>query len=250
MKQYFNFLTDFLFMRTKKSRIANCLISGLAAIYVVILFYPNFLFGYSVEYKHFKVYSTQALNDNIYKILDKAENNLSSSEIYDRNLAQNVYLCNNYPLYSFLAPIARKAFAFNYPLIYNIFVAYGDIDKDESYKHNDQDKYTRRLSQLIAHETTHTLIGKRLGYWKQITLSKWKKEGYCECVGYNKMVAMKDAKEFFATDKTGNSPGATYRKYYYAVAYLKDIEQMTFDDILATDLTFEQVLKNIEQTTD
>lgn len=237
-------------MRTKKSRIANYLISCLAAIYAVILFYPNFLFGYSAEYKCFKVYSTQALGDNIYKILDKAENNLSSSEIYDRGLTQNIYLCNNYALYSFLAPIARKAFACNYPLINNIYIADGDIGKDEAYKNDDRNKYIRRLSQLIAHETMHTLIGKRLGYWKQITLSKWKKEGYCEYVSYNKKVAIKDAKEFLAVSKTVNSPGATYRKYYYAVTYLKDVGQMTFDDILATNLTFEQVLKNIEQTID
>ncbi len=250
MKQYFNSLIDFLLMRTKKTRIANYLISGLVAIYVVILFYPNFLFGYSVEYKCFKVYSTQALGDNIYKILGKAETNLSASEIYDRGLTQNIYLCNNYTLYSFLAPIARKAFACGYPLINNIFVADCNIDKDEASKNDDRNKYTRRLSQLIAHETTHTLIGKKLGYWKQITLSKWKKEGYCEYVGYNKMNSLKDEKEFLATSRTDNIPGATYRKYYYAVAYLKDIEQMTFEDILATDLTFEQVLKNIEQTTD
>ena len=248
MKQRLKTLTDFLFMRTRKAKIANYSIWGLFAIYLTFIAYPNLLFGHTFKYHNFNVHSTKAFGDNIQTILDEAEKHLSASELYDKHLTQNIYLCNGYTLYSFLAPLSRKAFACNYPLINIIFIANCNIEKNEAYKNNEQDSYTRQLSELIAHEITHTLIEKKLGFWKYRVLTNWKHEGYCEYIGYNNADALKDAKQFLATHKDDNSGRAIYRKYYYAVTFLKEAEKMTFDEIIASDATFEQVLNKIEQT--
>lgn len=249
MKQQLKTLADFLLMRTRKSKIVNYSILGLFAIYSTLIAYPNLLFGHTFTYKNFNVHSATALGDNIQTILDEAEKHLSASELYDKNLTQDIYLCNGYALYSFLAPLSRKAFACNYPIVNNIFIACCDIDKNQTYKNNEQDNYTRQLSELISHETSHTLMEKKLGFWKFRSLADWKKEGYCEYIGYNNADALKDAKHFLATHKNDNSTRAMYRKYYYAVTFLKDSEKMTFADIIASDLTFEHVLNKIEQTT-
>jgi hypothetical protein len=38
----------------------------------------------------------------------------------------------------------------------------------------------------------------------------------------------------------------SYRKYNYAVAYLLQIEKMKFEEIIAADLTLDDVLNKIE----
>ena len=40
----------------------------------------------------------------------------------------------------------------------------------------------RSLSGVIAHEITHLLIRKKFGYWRNLTMPTWKKEGYAEYV--------------------------------------------------------------------
>jgi hypothetical protein len=38
----------------------------------------------------------------------------------------------------------------------------------------------------------------------------------------------------------------SYKKYYYAVAYLLQIERMKFEEIIEADLTLDDVLNKIE----
>ncbi len=249
MNKRLSSLTDFFFIRSRKAKIANYSLGGLLAIYLIIIAFPNFLFGYTFKYKNFVVRSTTALGGNIQTILDQAEHNLSAAEIYDESLTEDIYLCNDYFLYSLLAPLARHAFACNYTLVNNIFIAKCDIDRNLANKNDKQDNVSRSLSQLIAHETTHSLIKERLGYWKSRMLPSWKNEGYSEFIGYNNVCAWKEAKQFLVTHKDDNRPSTTYRKYYYAVAYLHDVKKMNFDEIIASNLTFEQVLDRIEQAT-
>ncbi|MFN7911077.1 MAG: hypothetical protein ACK5QC_04585 [Bacteroidota bacterium] len=246
MKKHFKKLTDLFRIKNKKLRIANYVALGLLVIYLGLIIYPNFLFGHSFKYKRFNVYSTQLLGDSIQRVLDEAEIKLSVSEIYDKDLTHNIYLCNNYTLYTFLAPFSRKAFACNYPFINNIFIANCDIDKNEAYKNDKKDKYTRQLSVLISHETTHTLIEKKIGFWKFRTLSNWKNEGYCDYVAYGQTDNLKEGQEFLIKNKNNKKPGTDYRKYYIAVNYLMITKKMTFDNILSTELSFEDVLKKVE----
>jgi hypothetical protein len=246
MKKYLKTLNDFLFNRTRKAKIVNYSICGLLAIYLILLACPNLMFGHSFTYKNFNIHSTQPLGDNIRTILVEAEIKLSASEIYDKNLTQNIYLCNNYTLYSFFAPLKRKAFACNYPIMNNIFIANCDIDKNEASKNDNNDQYTRQLSVVISHEATHTLIEKKIGFWKFITLSNWKNEGYCDYVGYGQTDDLKEGQKFLVINKNVKKPGTDYRKYYIAVNYLMTFKKMTFDNLLSTDLAFEKVLKQVE----
>jgi len=246
MKQLLKTLTDFFRIKNKKVKIANYAISGLLVIYLGLRIYPNFLFGHSFKYKNFNVYSTQPLGDSIQTVLDETEIKLSSSEIYDKGLTHNIYLCNNYTLYTFLAPFSRKAFACNYPVINNIFIANCDIDKNEAYKNNAKDQYIRQLSALITHEMTHTFIEQKIGFWKFRTLSSWKNEGYCDYVGYGQADNLKEGQKFLLISKNDKKPGTEYRKYYIAVNYLMTVKNMTFDNLLSTDQSFEEVLNKVE----
>jgi hypothetical protein len=247
MKKYLKIINDFFFMRTTKMKVANYSISGLIVICFILFLCPNIMFGHSFKYKNFNVYSMQPLDDNIQAVLDAAEKNLTTSEIYDQTITHNIYFCNSYKIYRFFAPSVRYTFACNFPFNNNIFIANCDVKKKLAYKEGGQ--FTRELNELIAHEITHTFIQKKLGYWKYRNLSTWKNEGYCEYIGYNNRDTLKGAKEFLTSNKNNvNDGGTTYHKYHLAVTFLKESGKMTFDDIIASGLTFEEVLKKIEMT--
>jgi hypothetical protein len=120
------------------------------------------------------------------------------------------------------------------------------VRKNEAYKNEENDSYIRQLSELIAHETTHTLTEKKLGFWKYRTLERWKNEGYSETIGYNEAINLSTVREFLKTNQNNDSHKVLYQKYYFAVAYLMQIEKMKFQDIVATKLTLNGVLDKIE----
>jgi len=156
-------------------------------------------------------------------------------------------LCNNYSLYTFLTPLSRKAFAVNYPFINNIFIANCNNDKNEAYKNDEKDNYIRQLSSLISHETTHTYIETKIGFWKNRSLSDWKKEGYCDYVGCGQINNLEKTKKLLTENTNKYTAGSYYKRYYIAVNYLKTFEKMTIEEIISTKLTLDEVLKKIEK---
>ncbi|GHT10586.1 hypothetical protein AGMMS4956_02160 [Bacteroidia bacterium] len=247
-KKYLTVFVNFLLGRrlSRPLKIANYTISGIVVLYVILIAYPNPFFEYSYKYKNFKIHSTHLLGDSIDSILDRATNHLYCSEI-NTDVTHNIYFCNSFARYSFFAPISRRAFAVNYPIFNTIFIAKCDIANDSVYKNNIKDNYTKKLSGTIAHEATHTLIKEKIGLRRFIMLPKWKNEGYCEYIAHNNANATKEAKEYLIVNKNNHKLGADYRRYYYAVAYLIEIEKMSFDDIVTTNLSLEQVLEKIER---
>jgi hypothetical protein len=201
-----------------------------------------------LKYKNFHIQSTEPIDNKIISILDEAEAKLSLSEIYDSTLQHDIYLCNNFGLYTLLAPLSRRAFACNYPLFNNIFVAEIDLPKNEAYKNNPNDSYSREISSLIAHEISHTFIEKRLGFWKFRTLSPWKNEGYSEYVGLGRRELSDEDKEFIGIHQNNKKPGIDYHKYYIAANYLVGFKQLSFDELMATDKSLADVLEEIVAT--
>jgi hypothetical protein len=238
--------TDLFQIKNKKWKIVEYIVGVILLMYVGLICYPNLLFAHSVKYKNFTVYSTKEIDGNIYNVLDKAEINLSASSMNDTTISSKLYLCNNYSLYFFFAPKSRKAFANNYSIVHTIFISNCDIGRNEAYKNNENDNYIRPLSELIAHEAAHTLTEKKLGFWKYWRLAGWKNEGYSDFIGKNKVVRFASAKEYLKANMNNDRPGAWYQKYYFAVAYLIQREGMTFEDVVSSPYTLDDVLSKIE----
>jgi len=245
IEKYFT-LTGLLGVKSRKVKAIEYIISGILLCYAGLLCCPNLLFGHSIKYKNFNIYSTSEFDNSICNVLDKTRGNLSASSINDTTITHNIYLCNSYSLYSFFAPFVRKSFACNYCPIKSIFISNCDVRMNEAYKNDENDSYTRQLSELIAHEVTHTLTERKLGFWKYRTLERWKNEGYSETIGHNEAINLPRAKEFLRTNENNNRPGILYQKYYFAVAYLMQIEKMKFEDIVAAKYTLDNVLNKIE----
>ncbi len=227
-------------------KIVNYIVSGLVVIYLSLIIYPNFLFGNTIKYKNFTIHSTQPLGDQIKTILDQAEEKLLACDVYDKSVVHNIYVCNNFNLFSFLAPISRKAFACNYPIINNIIIANCNVSQNEAFKNDAKDQYTRNLSTLITHEATHTLIEKKIGFWKFKRLAKWKHEGYCDYVGYGQSQDLNEARAFLIEKKDEQKPGTNYKKFYIAVNYLMTFKKISFENLITSDISYDDMLKEIE----
>jgi hypothetical protein len=238
----------------KLNRIVKGLLLSLATVlgifflYVYILINPSLLFGYSVKYKNFIVYSRHELGKGIYPILDEAESNLSASELTDKHFIHEIYFCDSYSLYKFLNPYDNKySYAINSPPhFYNIIIANTDINKNEAYGKESGDPFVfvRKLSSVIAHEATHTFIDKRL----TVITEGWKIEGYCESVYYKDTLNISEAKEFLNNIDDGKKYyGSRYKKYYIAVTYLRLHEKMKFDEIIGSKLSLDEILKTVKE---
>ena len=239
-------LTDLFQIKNKNWKIVEYSLGVILLIYAGLICYPNLLFAHSITYRNYTVYSTREIDSSIYSILDKAEINLSTSCINSPTINIKLYLCNNYSLYFFFAPKSRNAFANNYSIVHNIFISKSDLRRNEAYKNDEDNTSVRQLSELITHESTHTLTEKKLGLWKYWMLERWKNEGYSEFIGYNKAVSFSSAKEYLKLNKNNDKPSVWYQKYYFAVAYLMQIEGMKFDEVIAAQYTLDDVLSRIE----
>jgi len=248
MHQILKKITFFFRVKSKKAKIANYVIGGVLLIYLSLLIYPNFFFKYSIKFKNIRLYSINAFDNNTAKLLSEVSQRLSVSTINDTTVTHNVYLCNNFSLYTFFAPASRNAFGCNYLPFNSIFFASCDVKKNEAYKNDEGDNYIRQLDQVITHEITHRLIKEKVGLWKAGSMDMWKNEGYCETVGYNESYDIVDAKKFLKVYKNTTGNRVFYRKCYYAVSYLIQIKKMQFEDIVKSDLTLDQVLSEIEKT--
>ncbi|PKO95354.1 MAG: hypothetical protein CVU12_10430 [Bacteroidetes bacterium HGW-Bacteroidetes-7] len=228
------------------NKIVNCTLLCALLIYSGVVFFPGLMFDNSFSYKNVNIYSADSLRDELRLIIDEVDVLLYKSEIYNSEKTQNIYLCNNYLLYSFFAPFSRKAFACYNPLTNNIFVAKYDIKRNESYKNNDKDVYTRSLSEVLAHEITHNAIRSKLGYLRFITLDTWINEGYSEFIAKGSTNNYELIKAVTSQNKTNDKPGEIYIKYYLAVNYLITSKGMNFSEIVSSRRSLNEVLHEIE----
>jgi hypothetical protein len=115
----------------------------------------------------------------------------------------------------------------------NIFMNKSDIAKDLVFR-NAAANNSRSLSGVIAHETTHLLIRKRFGYWRNLTMPTWKKEGYAEYVAGGPTLSYETGVKMWK-DNPKDGTGYQYFKYYMLVKYLLEQEKISVDDLFNRD---------------
>ena len=114
MNQHLKKLINIFRIKSKKAKIVNYVISGLLLMYLGILIFPNLFFEHSIKFKNIRLHSTNVFDNNTVKLLFEVSQRLSNSTINDTTVTHNIYLCNNFSLYTFFAPASRKAFGCNY----------------------------------------------------------------------------------------------------------------------------------------
>jgi hypothetical protein len=222
--------------RNRPYRVLRNVIVSLAVAYLLLLSFPQVLFGHQVSYKNFTVHSREPLDQNVYVVLDRVGTRLSASPLNDEAIKPRVFLVNSHGLYRMMSFfVGGNSFGKGFPMLptQNIFINKSDLARDLVFRSAPTDN-RRSLSGVIAHETAHLQIRRRFGYWKNLTMATWKKEGYCEYVAGDTTL---DYETGVKRWKANPRDGSTYQyfKYYMLVKHLLDHEKVSVDDLFNRD---------------
>ncbi|HEX7294425.1 MAG TPA: hypothetical protein VF251_01650 [Pyrinomonadaceae bacterium] len=236
--------------RNKPYKIVRGVLLLLTGAFVLLLSFPQLLFAHQTTYKNFHVYSRAPLDQNINTVLDKVEARLATSSIKDDNVRPRVFLTNSYGLYRGLSlNIGWNSFGKGYALLptSNVFINKADLASDTVFREAPTNN-ARSLSGVIAHEVTHLLIRNRYGYWRNVMMPAWKKEGYAEYVGGGTTLSYEEGVKMWKSNPKDGT-GYQYFKYYTLVKYLLEQDKLSVDDLFNREFDVaaleEKVLKTL-----
>jgi hypothetical protein len=218
--------------KSRAYRILRYVFVSAAIAYALLLCFPQVLFAHEVSYRNFQVYSREPMDQTVYAVLDKANARLATAEINSPEVKPRVFLTNSFTLYRVLSLfLGGNSFGKGFAALPtdNIFINKADLAKDLVFR-NAPAHNQRGLSGVIAHETTHLLIRKRFGYWRNLTSPAWKREGYAEYVAGGSTLDYETGVRMWR-ENPKDSTGYQYFKYYMLVKYLLEQEKLSVDDL-------------------
>ena len=207
-----------------------------AAAYILLLCFPQPLFAHQITFKNFTVYARQPLDSNIYKVLDRVDARLATSPLNTAEVKPGIFLVNSTGLYAaFSLYLGNNSFGKGFGALptSNVFINACDAANDLVFR-NATDSNRRSLSGVIAHETTHLLIRKRFGYFRNLMMPAWKKEGYAEYVAGGSTLSFETGARMWKASPNDDT-GYRYFKYYMLVKHLLEDEKLSVDDLFRRD---------------
>ena len=210
-------------------KIASISAAVIGVAYLLLLFFPQPLFAYSVKYGNFNIHSREPIGPEIETVLNEAEVRLRRSPIYDETIRRHIYLTNGYGMYAFLSHKAYASFANSVPFIENVFINKTDIAADRVYM-NREFSNSRSLSGVIAHEVTHLFLQRRFGTLKAISIPAWKKEGYCEYIAGDSTITLEEGIRRWR-ENPANDAGYRFIRYHLMVKHLLEKEKISVEDL-------------------
>ncbi len=106
---------------------------------------------------------------------------LRTSPLAEKPYHQKLFLCSSFTELTLFSPASGKAFAFNFPLLQNIFLAESVVSRN-IIRSNTTVNNARTLSSVIAHKIVHSLLENKLGLITYRMRPAWKNEGYCDFI--------------------------------------------------------------------
>ncbi len=237
----------------RKSRVyraARYAFLSIVVAYILLLCFPQVLFGHQVSSGNLTVYSREPLDQNINTVLDRVQQRLAASPINSADVKPRIFLTNSFGLYSALSVYIRdNSFGKGFAALNtdNVFINKSDAASDLVFR-NAPAPNQRSLSGVIAHEITHLLVRKRYGYWRNLTMPTWKKEGYAEYIAGGSTLDYETGVRMWKANPR-NGTGYQYFKYYMVVKYLLENDRLSVDDLFNRDFDVqvleERVLKSL-----
>lgn len=136
---------------------------------------------YTAEIGRTLVYSERPIPAEMRRVLARSDALVARSPLAEPGLERRLFLTDGGWRWDLLALTSRGAFALRRPLRDAIVVNASDVAADRVENGAPVDG-VRTLSGVIAHETTHLLVARRLGEWSAFLLPSWKSEGYADYV--------------------------------------------------------------------
>lgn len=224
------------YRQSRAYRIARVVALLSAVAYLLLLSFPQPLFAHEMTFKNFTVYAREPFVGGISAVLDKVDARLATSPLSTPDVRPKIFLVNSTPLYASLSLyLGNNSFGKGFAALptSNVFINACDLDKDLVFR--DAPAYTSRsLSGVIAHEVTHLLVRNRFGYFRNLTLPAWKKEGYAEYVAGGSTLPLDTGVRMWKA-RPNDDTGYQYFKYYLIVRYLLEHENVSVDDLFTHD---------------
>ena len=247
-------LAAFRRFRTAKSnsktyRLMRYLFVSAGVGYILLLSFPQVLFAHEISYRNLTVYSREPIDKNIYAVLDKVDSKLAASELNNKQIRPRIFIANSHGFYALTSLyVGGNSFGKGFPLLptSNVFINKSDIEKDlvsrRAVENNE-----RSLSGVIAHEVTHLFIRKKFGYWQNLRMPEWKKEGYAEYVAGGSTLPYEMGVQMWkANPKDGT--GYQYFKYHMLVKYLLEQDKLSVEDLFNRDFDLQSLEERVVNT--
>ena len=233
----------------KTKKIISLLLGGLSLTYAGIIIFPSFLFANNLKYKSFNVfYHSFEINvEKLKSVLDKSQNLLNNTELYEAGINQDIFICSSYTEFTFFALMSRKAFGVNNPFSQNIFLSKSSISENYILRNGEENnKYS--LSGVITHETVHSLLRNELGLLKYKLLPSWKNEGYCDFIANESSFDEKKGLTDICNDEV-NSESASFKyfKFRKITQYLFEDRKVSLNKYLDEDFDLENINNNLKE---
>ena len=236
----------------------------LLCLLILLMLNPQIVYAKKHSYRQLTIYSKYEYPEVYNHVLDKALALVQQSELYRPDLKLDLFLNdgNGASVKFVLKKVFGNAFAWGY---HNNVILNGHTD--DSLKWVSISGYRRYLPGLIAHEMIHCYQLNRLGLYKASPFGNipvWKREGYAEYICYksafkNEEQVLTDAVKKYKNENNKDSfPGATvtidegesyagrdYYRFWILVKYLCDIRKFSFDELIKTRLTEEEVYREL-----
>jgi len=217
---------------------------------MLLLCFPQVIYSHQISYKNMTISSRGPVDDSIRAVLDKVEVKLAASPLNNPEVRPRIVLTGNSRHYAMLSLyIGGNSFGKGFAMlpIQNVFINRADPGNDLVFR-NAKENNQRSLSGVIAHEITHLLIRKRYGYWRNLMMSAWKKEGYAEYVGGGSTLSFETGIKLWKANPK-DATGYQYFKYMMLVKYLLETNRISVDDLFNRDFDVqvleERVLKSL-----
>lgn len=220
-------------------RIAGGSLAVILFAYLLLLYFPQPLFAYSMKYEAFDVHSREPIGAGIADVLNRAEARLKTSPLYDAEVKRPIYLTNGFGMYALLSHKAYNSFGNSVPFITNVFINKADIASDRVFMNRAKNN-SRSLSGVIAHEITHIFIRQRYGTLTSMLQPNWKNEGYCEYIAGESTIPLDEGLRLWR-ENPADDTGYRFTKYHAMVKYLLENEHLTVDQLFTQDIDEKEV---------
>ncbi len=234
----------------KKILVSSAVILAIPiATLVLLVLFPSWSYAHSTERGAVTVYSNAEMQEVDWQVIEKGLEIIRTSELYDEDFRFDLCLDEGAAYPRIMERIMGPAFAYGY---YNKVVLASSAD----FRRNEADWNGRRwqLDEVIAHEMIHCLQYNAYGF-ETLNTPFWKHEGYCELVAgrlrsdHDLMASMevlvkqeaRDDHHEWAWIQRENGLGLpySYLKAKVLVQYLREVEDLSYDEILTDERTQE-----------
>jgi hypothetical protein len=227
---------------------------------ITFVFNPSLLYGKATMHKNFVIYHNNELNEELTELIAVSFSKLQGHELFDEEIEISICLNDGslYPalIQELMGPDVIRSFA-------NKTVIHADILDVENDKMilSSWGNETFKASQWFTHSFTHCLQYKKYGFFGSNPIAgydEWKWEGYSEYTSFGTHYDLNTLlkKYFEQTDgnwvemEDGSKTLKRHLQYLTMVKYCIEIRQMTYDDILRSTDSPEQVFSEVIQMSD